>query len=72
MPVFPLLSERKAVQAFEKLGWQVARQRGSRVIMVNSPMKGGILHSSTFTATSLRGALTLNTPSAAFTFQAGR
>src|SRR5437867_7746302 len=31
-----------------------------------SPMKGGIFHSSTFTATSLRGCVTLKTPSAAF------
>src|SRR2546426_5825089 len=30
-----------------------------------SPMNGGIFHSSTFTATSLRGAVILNTPSAA-------
>ena len=29
-------------------------------------MKGGIFHSSTFTVTSLRGAVTLKTPSAAF------
>jgi predicted RNA binding protein YcfA (HicA-like mRNA interferase family) len=34
MPTLPVLSGRKAVRAFEKLGWQVARQRGSHVIMV--------------------------------------
>jgi len=34
MPALPVLSGRKAVRAFEKLGWQVARQRGSHVIMV--------------------------------------
>jgi predicted RNA binding protein YcfA (HicA-like mRNA interferase family) len=34
MPSLPVLSGRKAVRAFEKLGWQVARQRGSHVIMV--------------------------------------
>ncbi len=34
MPALPILSGRKAVRAFEKLGWQVARQRGSHIIMV--------------------------------------
>jgi predicted RNA binding protein YcfA (HicA-like mRNA interferase family) len=34
MPALPLLSGRKAVRVFEKLGWQVARQRGSHIIMV--------------------------------------
>ncbi len=34
MPVLPALSGREAVRAFEKLGWQAARQRGSHIIMV--------------------------------------
>jgi predicted RNA binding protein YcfA (HicA-like mRNA interferase family) len=34
MPVLPVLSGRKAVRAFERLGWQVAGQRGSHIIMV--------------------------------------
>jgi predicted RNA binding protein YcfA (HicA-like mRNA interferase family) len=34
MPALPVLSGRKAVRAFEKLGWQIARQRGSHIIMV--------------------------------------
>lgn len=34
MPSLPVISGRKAVRAFEKLGWQVARQRGSHIIMV--------------------------------------
>ena len=34
MPALPVLSGRKTVRAFEKLGWQVARQRGSHIIMV--------------------------------------
>ena len=34
MPSLPILSGRKAVRVFEKLGWQVARQRGSHIIMV--------------------------------------
>jgi predicted RNA binding protein YcfA (HicA-like mRNA interferase family) len=34
MPALPVLSGRKAVRAFEKLGWQVARQRGSHIVMV--------------------------------------
>jgi predicted RNA binding protein YcfA (HicA-like mRNA interferase family) len=32
MPALPVLSGRKAVR--EKLGWQVARQRGSHIILV--------------------------------------
>ena len=34
MPAIRVLSGRKTVRAFEKLGWQVARQRGSHMIMV--------------------------------------
>ncbi len=34
MPALPVLSGRKAVRAFEKLGWQVARQRGSHIILI--------------------------------------
>jgi predicted RNA binding protein YcfA (HicA-like mRNA interferase family) len=34
MPALPVLSGRKTVRVFEKLGWQVARQRGSHIIMV--------------------------------------
>ena len=34
MPALPVLSGRKTVRAFEKLGWRVARQRGSHIIMV--------------------------------------
>jgi predicted RNA binding protein YcfA (HicA-like mRNA interferase family) len=34
MPTLPVVSGRKAVRAFEKLGWQIARQRGSHIIMV--------------------------------------
>lgn len=34
MPALPILSGRKAVRALEKLGWQIARQRGSHIIMV--------------------------------------
>lgn len=34
MPALPALSGRKVVRAFEKLGWQVARQRGSHIILV--------------------------------------
>ena len=28
------MSGRKAVRAFERLGWQVARQRGSHIILI--------------------------------------
>ena len=34
MPALPVLSGRKVVRAFEKLGWQIARQRGSHIVMV--------------------------------------
>ena len=34
MSALPVLSERKVVRVFEKLGWEVARQRGSHIIMV--------------------------------------
>jgi predicted RNA binding protein YcfA (HicA-like mRNA interferase family) len=34
MSALPAISGRKAVRAFERLGWQVARQRGSHIIMV--------------------------------------
>lgn len=34
MPALPVLSGRKTVRVFEKLGWQVARQRGSHIIMI--------------------------------------
>ena len=34
MPALPVLSGLKVVRAFENLGWQVARQRGSHIIMV--------------------------------------
>lgn len=34
MPVLPVLSGSQLVRVFERLGWQVARQRGSHVILV--------------------------------------
>jgi predicted RNA binding protein YcfA (HicA-like mRNA interferase family) len=34
MAQVPLLSGREVVRAFEKFGWQVARQRGSHIILV--------------------------------------
>jgi len=33
MPRVPLLRPQEVVKAFEKLGWQVARQRGSHIIL---------------------------------------
>ena len=33
MPQTPLLRHREVVKAFERLGWQVARQRGSQTIL---------------------------------------
>lgn len=34
MPPIPLLSGREIVRAFEKLGWRIARQRGSHIVLV--------------------------------------
>ena len=34
MPSLPVMSGRKVVRVFESLGWQVARQRASHIIMV--------------------------------------
>ena len=34
MPSLPTLSGRKVVKVFESLGWEVARQRGSHIILV--------------------------------------
>ena len=34
MPKLPRISGQEAVQAFEKAGWEVARQRGSHVILI--------------------------------------
>jgi predicted RNA binding protein YcfA (HicA-like mRNA interferase family) len=34
--LIPVLSGRDVVRAFEKLGWQVARQKGSHIIIVKA------------------------------------
>ncbi len=33
MPAIPILRPREVVKAFEKLGWEVSRQRGSHIIL---------------------------------------
>lgn len=33
MPVLPLLKPREVVKAFKRIGWEVARQRGSHIIL---------------------------------------
>ena len=33
MPPVPLLRPREVVKTFEKLGWEIARQRGSHIIL---------------------------------------
>ncbi len=38
MPLVPLLKSRQVVKAFEKLGWEVARQRGSHIILQDRKM----------------------------------
>jgi predicted RNA binding protein YcfA (HicA-like mRNA interferase family) len=34
MPRLPIVSGREAVRAFQSLGWEVARQSGSHIILV--------------------------------------
>jgi predicted RNA binding protein YcfA (HicA-like mRNA interferase family) len=34
MPVLPHLSGRETARAFESLGWKIARQKGSHIIMI--------------------------------------
>ncbi len=36
MPPVPLLRPRDVVRAFQKLGWDVARQRGSHIILTKT------------------------------------
>jgi len=36
MPKLPRVSGREAVRAFQKVGWDVARQRGSHVVLTKS------------------------------------
>jgi predicted RNA binding protein YcfA (HicA-like mRNA interferase family) len=36
MPPVPLLRPRDVVAVFQKLGWQVARQRGSHIILTKT------------------------------------
>ena len=33
MPPIPVLKPKEVVKTFQKLGWQVARQRGSHIIL---------------------------------------
>jgi predicted RNA binding protein YcfA (HicA-like mRNA interferase family) len=34
MPRIPILTPHQIIKAFEKLGWQVARQHGSHIILI--------------------------------------
>jgi predicted RNA binding protein YcfA (HicA-like mRNA interferase family) len=36
MPTVPVLKPREVVRAFEKLGWEIARQRGSHIILTKA------------------------------------
>lgn len=36
MPPVPLLRPRDVIRAFQKLGWEVARQRGSDIILTKA------------------------------------
>ncbi len=37
MPPVPLLRPQEVVRAFHRLGWEVARQRGSHIILLTKP-----------------------------------
>jgi predicted RNA binding protein YcfA (HicA-like mRNA interferase family) len=39
MPQLPVMSGREVVRVLEKHGWEVARQRGSHIIMVKASVK---------------------------------
>ena len=60
MPPFPLLRPREVVRAFERLGWQIARQRGSHIIMTKpgSISTLSIPEHATVARGTLRGLLT--------------
>ncbi len=45
MAAVPLLRPQEVIKAFEKLGWEVARQRGSHIIMTKSGHIRHPLHS---------------------------
>jgi predicted RNA binding protein YcfA (HicA-like mRNA interferase family) len=36
MPTVPILKPRDVVRAFERLGWEVVRQRGSHIILTRA------------------------------------
>ena len=36
MPPVPLLRPRDVIRAFQRLGWEVARQRGSHIILIKT------------------------------------
>jgi len=36
MPPIPVLKPREVIKAFDKLGWEVSRQRGSHIILTKS------------------------------------
>ncbi len=38
MPSLPLLGPREVVHAFERLGWEVARQRGSHIVLTKQAL----------------------------------
>lgn len=34
MPIVPILRPREVVKTFEKIGWEVVRQRGSHIVLI--------------------------------------
>lgn len=60
MPPVPLLKPNQVIKTFEKLGWQVSRQRGSHIIMTKEGHIAtlSIPNHSTVARGTLRGLIT--------------
>jgi len=43
MPPVPVLKPRRVVKTFEKLGWEIARQRGSHIILTKQRAYSNII-----------------------------
>lgn len=59
MPAVPSLSGRKITKTFEALGWEVARQRGSHIILVkeNHPATLSVPNHKAVARGTLRGLI---------------
>jgi len=53
MPPVPILTPREVVKTFQRLGWRIARQRGSHIILI----KEGYIATLSATIPKSHGAL---------------